>query len=298
MYTIRDIITDACIEVNLGTREQPINSAIFESAYNLLQKRLAQYSNTNLLSFIRKEVDFTANKKEITIGEYELRDPYVFGVNFFEGKTLDDLPAAASVPSNSRALVFYKDGGVYSPFISSRIGVGPGQYTWTTTSLKPSDFMLFWPDVLVKNMQEVVRCYKKSGNEYEELDFISYEDWYGYDDGLIYSILPVSDTLHKLYLKDTGDFKLMYNESFELNMDSELRIPNQYVSLFIAGLAYDLAVAYPRLSDTTVALLKDRLTELEANVRRSSAKSKFIRRKYSKQNMSWDAFVSGRFLGI
>lgn len=81
-------------------------------------------------------------------------------------------------------------------------------------------------------------------------------------------------------------------------MDSELNLPGQFIALFTAGLVYDLAITYPRLSDTTVALFKSRLDELEENCRRSSSVNKFIARKVSRNTFTMSDFYNGRFIGI
>lgn len=235
--TVRDLIVDACDEARLVNRSQPIPGSIFNSALILLQKRAAQYSNTNLLSFTRKEVNFTTDKTETIIG--------------------DVVPDAA------------------------------------------------FPDVIANRLQEIVRVYVRpkgsTSESWTELDFIAYEDFYNYGyTNTVYSVLPLDETHVKLFLKKPMleyEIKVIYNEMFDFDQDTEFNIPRQFIALFTAGLVYDLACQYPRLSDSTVMLLKDRLTELEENVRRSSSVNKFIGRDIdTRRHWSYADGIMGRFL--
>ena len=301
--TIRDIIVNACDESRLVNRNQPVPANIFVSAYTLLQKRLNQYSNTNLLSFVRKEIDIKPKTESTLIGERSLKDDYIEDVNFWIADTIDDLPTANAniwqyIP-HGQALV--NDEILYV----ERYKNTPSTFAYRWSKLCDSKDWDGWyslPDIEVNNIQNVVKCYKKYSNEWVELRFVSYEDFYRYpNNSEVYTILPIADDSLRLIVKtsDIGkELKLMYNEHFDFNEDSELRIPQQYVSLFTAGLVYDLALQYPRLSDNTVALLKNRLDELEANVRTSSSVNKFIARPVTRESLTYDSFVSGRFLNL
>lgn len=239
--TVRELIVNACDEARLVNRSQPIPGSIFLSAFTLLQKRLSQYSNTNLLSFTRKEINFNPEGTEVIIGNDDEDSEYTSGV---------EVPA----------------------------------------------------------IQEVVRLYfrplNSQENNWKELDFVSYEDFYSWNNcSYIYSVLPLDDNHIKLMTKKQiadgpYELKMIFNVPFVFDQDSELNIPNQYVALFTAGLVYDLAIQYPRLNDNTVALLKSRLDELEENVRRSSVVNKIITRDTIKTGITYGDFISGRFLGL
>lgn len=455
--TIRDLIVNSCDEARLVNRSQPVPGNIFVSAYALLQKRLNQYSNTNLLSFTRKEVNIEpenwieknnwyinsqehgnilfeddlyidgkyvripargnkgrylvklngtlmistqvgpdtyawmyaghfgnsiASKKEsnkdFVVGsynplpEYEGRikmselqygggipmddDPeYMFSKpdkkmykkmmldlygtttrpNVIEVQYVSQLPYPEDAHDNRyEGWYFYatvdKVGGSYRGVRGDERGT---IYTWVTDVTNPSDEWLnryiyhidiigdelgwvyigngadyfeSYPDIEVSNLQEVTRFYIANASrkdEWKELDFISYEDLYDQNYSYnVFSVLPLNDSSVKVFVKNdyTGQnfvYKLIYNESFEFNQDSELNVPKQYVALFTAGLVYDLAVQYPRLSDNTVAMLKSRLNELEENVRRSSSVNKLIVRDIDRRGLTYADFINGRFLG-
>lgn len=93
--------------------------------------------------------------------------------------------------------------------------------------------------------------------------------------------------LKKSFALQQFNLKLIYNEAFDFDIDTVFNIPKQFVALFNSALVYDLSVAYPRLSENTVAIIKARLDELEQNVRRSSSVNKFIGRNYTKAMYSY-----------
>lgn len=293
MITVRDLITNAMAEARLVKRSQPIPGNLFIDAFSLLKKRLDQYSNTNYLSFVRKEANFDATKGVMLIGTLVAKDDYkVYIVN-----TEADMPDATKADKGSFTYVR----------LTQTLYINEA-YTWVKVAegeeVAAWQGWAFYPDVEVDNLQEVMRCYVRPKNsdteEYLELRFVAYEDFYDYCcTNEVYSILPIDDEHVKLFLKkpmSNMNVKLMYNEAFDFGPDDDLNIPRQFISLFTAGLVYDLAIQYPRLSDSTVALLKDRLKELEENVRRSSSVNKFLGRTLQKRSWSYADGLAGRFI--
>lgn len=288
--SVRDIIVNACDETGLRNRNQPVPANIFESAFILLQNRLRQYSNTNFLSFTRKELNFKPQKNIVTVGEYELNEDYEGLVTIY--KQINDIPDASEFVEGQ--LIFVKENKTGYIFTGGVLQIDESAPSWFDS----------FPDFEAEKLQEVVRCFVQYNGtpSWDELNFVAYEDYYKFTpNSLVYSYKPINDTLIEVYLptnyKDYN-FKLIYNEYFEITKDTEFNIPNQFIALFTAGLVYDLATNYPRLSDGTVALLKTRLDELEENVRRSSSVNKFLGRPLTRSTFTYSDFVNGRFLGI
>lgn len=278
--TIRDIIANALAESRLVKRNQPAPTDLFVSAYQLLQDRLSEYSNTNLLSFIRKEVDvtFDSEARSLIIGEFIPKDDYV--IKFDTHEPVDSGIAGEMVFDKIERKLYQWQGG------------------WVELE-QPQDYFIVYPDIEVDNLQTVVRCYRMSDNQIiEEMNFLAYEDFYRHTLTLnVYSVLPIAEDAVQLMVKPgVKKVKIIYNEKFDFDENSTLHIPNQFVALFTAGLVYDLARQYPRLSDNTVQLLKQRLDKLEENVRTSSSVSKFIGRDINYRTMSYGDFCQGRFL--
>lgn len=294
--TIRDIIVDALAEAGLVNRNQPAPADLIVGSFSLLKKRIDSYSNTNYLEFLRKEVDIELKKEATVIGSRELSEDYVYGSNYIEVNNINMLPdpSAESFEIYKGTAIHDKsDDNIYEMKEYKEGHWSNYTYEVIGTYDNWSGFAVI-PDIEVNNLQEVYRLFKEN----DQLQFVSYEDFYGFNNPDVYTVLPYDDQHVKLFVNKVligKTVKMIYNEKFEFDIDSELRIPNQFVSLFSAGLVYDLSVAYPRLSDTTIALLKDRVTELEANVRRSSSVNKFIRRD---TKVSSTSFFTGAFLNI
>lgn len=290
--TIREIIVNAVDQSRLVNRSQPIPGNIFVSAYTLLQRRLDQYSNTHLLSFIQKEIDIsTGHKGLIKLGQYVLKDDYDGLVNIYEKE--DDLPNANDL--NPGQLVFVKE---------TKRGMRVDHVALNANAYIPIPNADTWfeslPDYEI-NVQEVNRVYAKFGDGYNEMNYIAYEDFYNRNyNTTCYTVHVVSDSEQDLIIKEPTQYdelKLIYSEPFEFDVDTELNIPRQYIALFTAALTYDLAMAYPRLGDATTAMLKQRLDELEENVRRSSSIQKFISRDVNRvYRMTRAEFAGGQWL--
>lgn len=303
--SVRDLIVNSLDETGLCNRNQPAPANMVVSALQLLKKRAAQYSNTNLLQFTRKEIDIDLLKHEFIVGEYEVTEDYdglVIFVNSYE--TLNDMDPASDeyyskivcAKDNQQCYEARRDNA--TTFVWVPIGYA--------RELK--DVFEMVPDYEIKNLQEITNAYiqPKNGESYDwsELNFIAYEDFYQY--GLttqIYSVLPLTDKCAKVMLKNSFalqqfKLKLIYNESFEFDIDTIFNIPKQFVALFNAALVYDLSVVYNRLGENTVAIVKARLDELEHNVRRSSSVNKFISRDNQKRLYTYGDFLAGRGLGL
>ena len=297
--SVRDLIVNSLDETGLCSRNQPAPANIVVSALQLLKKRAAQYSNTNLLQFTRKEIDIDVLKHEFIVGEYEVTEDYeglTIFVNNYE--TINDMDPASDEYTNK--IVCAKDNQIC--YEARRINASTFNWIAVGHASERKDVFEMVPDYEIKNLQEITKAFIKpktiDSYDWSELDFIAYEDFY--QNGLstqIYSVLPLTDKCAKVLLKksfalEQFELKLIYNESFDFDIDTQLNLPKQFVALFSAALVYDLSVAYPRLSDATVQILKARLDELEHNVRRGSSASKFIGRNCTKSMWSYGDFLA------
>ena len=161
-------------------------------------------------------------------------------------------------------------------------------------------------DVEATGVQKVTRCYCRADGDSEgswaEMDFVSPEDFDAFPDGtLIYTCQAVNDLQvafkTKLNASASQRIRIIYNRKWSFDLNTELRIPEQFEELFICAVAYKLALTYPRLSSEQTNLLKRELDEIEKNVKTSSRAVKYVARRTSR-GVSRADFLSGRcFLG-
>lgn len=302
--SVRDVIVDALDEARIVKRNQPIPGDIFVSALMLLKNRLAEYGNTNYLQFLRKELNFVPTKAQTDIGEYLLKEDYEGEVNLVA--TEDDKPSPMDIRQGGYKVFVKEDHKGYQ--IRQNSG---SSFVWVDVPDAATKWFDNCPDLEANNLQEVIRVYVRPKNStanadraWRELKFVAYEDFYDYDNMReIYSVLPIGDTCVKLIIREQMlqqqyEVKVMYNEHYEIDEDTVFNIPSQYIALFTSALVLDLARQFPRMSDSTVQLIADRLAKMEENVRRSSAVNKFIGRDFDRRRLTYDSFADGSFLGL
>lgn len=287
--TIRDIIVSACDNARLVNRNQPVNGNIFLSAYTMLQRRLDSYSNTHLLSFTQKEANIDTSNKEIVLGKFVPKPQYEGNVFI-----VDDIAYETPTDYNVGNFIFDRNRREMYTVNSSAefVPMGDGK-----------NIFAVYPDVELDDLHEILKCYVNGNEDYDrwiELSFVAFEDFYDRAYGCgVYTVNIKSDDEQVLKVKEPVTFqklKIIYTAPFDFDADTELNIPRQYIALFTAGLTYDLATAYPRLGDSTIAMLKQRLDELEENVRTSSSVNKFIGREINWRGMTYADFKNGTFL--
>ena len=170
----------------------------------------------------------------------------------------------------------------------------------------PEEYMEL--DVEARGIQRVNKVYWRSKdptnvNTYIELSYANPNDFDAYPYGsIVYTYQPINDLQGILKTKLCTDpnleLKITYNRKWEIGLDSELRIPEQYVELFITALTHALALAFPRLSTEQVTLLKEQLKEMESNIASATRAIKYIGRTPRRTGISRTAFMSGSmFLG-
>lgn len=160
-------------------------------------------------------------------------------------------------------------------------------------------------DIFAKDVQRINKVYWRasSGSQEDRYNFIellyaSPTDFDSYPVGsAVYTAQPINDlqTVIKTKMPVTNNLtlKVNYNKKWRLSLDTELRVPEQYEELFIASLTHALAVAFPRLNNEQVALLKNQLDEIEKNVKTSTRAIKYISRSPSKMACTYADFLSG-----
>lgn len=160
-------------------------------------------------------------------------------------------------------------------------------------------------DIEAVDVQRINKVYWRasSGNaddryNFIDLQFASPVDFDTYPVGsAVYTAQPINDLQFviktKLPVNNNLTLKINYNRKWNVTLDTELRVPEQYEELFIASLTHALAVAFPRLNNEQVALLKSQLDEIENNVKVSTRATKYLSREPRTRAYTYADFLSG-----
>lgn len=156
-------------------------------------------------------------------------------------------------------------------------------------------------DVSARNVQKVNKLYWRNKSDigsYIELSYASPNDFDSYPNGAgVYTFQPINDlqiVLKTKLLPDSNtELKIIFNKKWNIGLDDDLRIPEQYVELFIIALTHKLAMTFPRISNEQVTLLKNELTEMEKNIAVATRAIKYVTRKPLASTSRAD-FISGR----
>lgn len=302
MTTYRDIITNAASKAKLCSISQQLPANLLQTGKILLKERISQYSNENFLEFARKNIDIELNDGRAILGWWTLKKEYREGINFFTVYSSNDLPLETAELLNARA---YNPNDPLAAMIC--VQVGPDSYSWRTirysniqNTIANMDCFETYPDVLVKDLEKVTRCYAVLSKECVEMKFVSFEDYNMFTTGSqVYTAIERSNVTTEVMTKcSQKKYRIVYNERFEMDdIDAPLTIPDKWVTLFTTALTVDFAREYPRLSDNTYTMLKERLDEMEHSIQTSSTVSKFIGR-YNTSDLSigYTAGLNGTFL--
>lgn len=158
-------------------------------------------------------------------------------------------------------------------------------------------------DIEAPNIQKVNKVYWRSKEpqdvgSYVELLFANPDDFDAYPTGSgVYTWQPINDLQVAFQTKLLADprieLKIYYNKKWDFDLNSELRIPDQYAELFITALTHKLALTFPRLSTEQVTLLKNDLDAMIKNVKTSTRAVKYLSRKPT-YGLNRADFISGR----
>ena len=148
-------------------------------------------------------------------------------------------------------------------------------------------------DVACKDLDKIVAVYYEltnPSNEYDRdipLNFVSFQDfWNGGWGSYVYTYQAISDTKSKLYIKylmsdmltNSYGLKVIYNKAWNFDLDTEVRAPDVYRSLFLAALTYRLAVRWPRLDPAHTERLRQEMEDRIAIVSSKTRALKYVTR--------------------
>lgn len=154
--------------------------------------------------------------------------------------------------------------------------------------------------VSAPKIQSPVAAMYKIGADYNELDFIPFDQFFSKKATDIVSWQPIGRNLWKLYFKlyflSAGrTVKLVYNKEMVFEDNDEVSLPSQYIELLTRALAYQLAVAYPRADEAKKLSLKVEMENLEKSIAAANSSNRIMLRDSFGQSLL-GGFLGGTFL--
>lgn len=315
MITIREIITEAMSRANIVPRRQAIPGAMLENGFRLLKAITARYNKDNLLNFTQDEytTNFKSNKVHIYDKEQNILPARL---NFVE--SVEDVPPCTSAMFENDIIYFIIEDDTFKFYLATmkeEEGKAPEYYWRVTTSMNIAgltpyerqklDTFKTMDNIQLPSVDRVNALFMNgtSGTEYSmiKLNYVPYEDWSKYyTNELVWSWVEYAEGEFMIYIKPSyvnRQFRIVFNKGIDFTIDSELRIPDNYVELLIAGLTHKLALQYPRLDNAQMDRLAMDLKAAQDNVKTPKAEMKMVLRN-DRSILGVDASViaSGSFL--
>lgn len=185
--------------------------------------------------------------------------------------------------SNRNFITAYRDSVDFTPnFDTVLVGEGPDA------------------EVSAPKIQKPVSAMYKIGDDYNDLNFISFDQFFTTKATDIVSWQPVGANLWKLYFKpyfmSSGrNIKLVYNKEMRFEDNDEISLPNQYIELLTRALAYQLSISYPRADATKTAQLQTEMEKLEKFIMGDNSSNRIMTRDLYGQSLL-GGFLGGTFL--
>lgn len=293
MKSVREIIKEACVRINLVPRRQAIPGDIMQNAYLLLQGIVSKYNNDNLLAWTQNNIMLQNHElihiydtSDVLKGEYNLYFDTADELHNYE-VTEDDYnnDVWAIVKDSPNVLFKVTPVGTPSGTVYAWQGAPVHEpYPQRYQEMKRYESM---EHVQVRNVAKINSLYMTSVanqpyNEMYKLDFVNHTDFDKYSvSSPVFTYTQKSENEWLIQLKPVTAsqnyrIKMNYNESVEFDIDSDLYIPDNYVELLIVALAHKLALQYPRLDDAHMQRLENEVRVLVDNVRTPKASDRML----------------------
>lgn len=157
-------------------------------------------------------------------------------------------------------------------------------------------------DVVMPKFTKINKVYNRStgSNDYPvEMSFVSDEEFEGYPNTAdYYSWLQVDDIQGKILFKPTAignAISVHYNEAFDINLDSEVRLPDIYRQLWTLGLVVEIMKDWPKTDNTQLTVYQSSYTTLKNSLTAKMAENK-VRTNLKRYSDTFSEFMSGSYL--
>lgn len=310
---VRTIIVESLSRANLVPRRQAAPGYLVEDALVLLQGICSKYNNDNYLSFTQSDLLLPSER---IIHIYDVVDSFK-GENDMFFDTEDELSSYELTEEDyvKNVWAMINDGRhdtvVYS-VISIGTPLGP-QYQWQAHPHQDYNpryqCMLKYIrayHVQVPNISKLnsLNIYRGADLEMVKVHFLPRDEFDAYANSLYWTYTPMAEGEWLLETKQcvtaAPKLKLAYNKGFDVDLDTDLRVPDAYIELLTVALTHKLAIKYPRLDDAQMQRLEREVATMLENVRTPKADTKYVTREtsYPDGYNAHDVMAGRMFWGI
>lgn len=291
--SVREVIVEAATRVNLAPQRNPYPMVV-ENGFKLLQGIISKYNNNDLLVWTQNSVIVP---KSNLIHIYDESD-YLKGEHnlYFDNESeLNSYKLSEEdYENNTWAIVKEVPNVVYSVI---RITTPAVQFQWLPhvvnepysqryQEMKRYESMTHIQvrDVAKINSIYVINNTNEQYREHYKLDFVNHTDYDKFSNtSRVYTYTPKSEGEWLIEVKPyiysgAHRLKINYNEAFNIDLNTDLYIPDNYVELLIVALAHKLALMYPRLDEAQMNRLQQEVQVLVDNVRTPRSEDRLLLR--------------------
>ena len=291
--SVREVIVEAATRVNLAPQRNPYPGVV-ENAFRLLKGIISKYNNDNLLVWTQNSVIVP---KSNLIHIYDESD-YLKGEHnlyFDNERELNSYKLSEEdYENNTWAIVKEAPNVVYSVI---RITTPAVQFQWLPhvvnepysqryQEMKRYESMTHVQvrDVAKINSIYVINNTNEQYREHYKLDFVNHTDYDKFSNtSRVYTYTPKSEGEWLIEVKPyiysgAHRLKINYNEAFNIDLNTDLYIPDNYVELLIVALAHKLALMYPRLDEAQMNRLQQEVQVLCDNIRTPRSEDRLLLR--------------------
>lgn len=291
--SVREVIVEAATRVNLAPQRNPYPGVV-ENAFRLLKGIISKYNNNDLLVWTQNSVIVP---KSNLIHIYDESD-YLKGEHnlyFDNERELNSYKLSEEdYENNVWAIVKEVPNVVYSVI---RITTPAVQFQWLPhvvnepysqryQEMKRYEAMTHIQvrDVAKINSIYVINNTNEPYREHYKLDFVNHTDYDKFSNtSRVYTYTPKSEGEWLIEVKPyiysgAHRLKINYNEAFNIDLNTDLYIPDNYVELLIVALAHKLALMYPRLDEAQMNRLQQEVQVLCDNIRTPRSEDRLLLR--------------------
>lgn len=291
--SVREVITEAAVRVNLAPQRNPYPMVV-ENGFKLLQGIISKYNNDNLLVWTQNSVIVPKSnlihiydESDYLKGEYNLYFDNERELNSYKLSEED-------YENNVWAIVKEVPNVVYSVI---RITAPAVKFQWLPhvvnepysqryQEMKRYESMTHIQvrDVAKINSIYVINNTNEQYREHYKLDFVNHTDYDKFSNtSRVYTYTPKSEGEWLIEVKPyiysgAHRLKINYNEAFNIDLNTDLYIPDNYVELLIVALAHKLALMYPRLDEAQMNRLQQEVQVLCDNIRTPRSEDRLLLR--------------------